>query len=68
MSGLETQEAAFRSQVEDALIQNPEATEYVRELEKHYSEDGEPRSGPELIAELEEFLRTRRPDAENEAE
>lgn len=61
LSGLQAQEVAFRSQVEEALSDNPEASEYVRELEAHYGEEPAPAPGPELIAELEEFLRKRRP-------
>lgn len=65
VENLERQEQAFRTQVDEALVQNPEAGEYVRQLEEHFSEDATPPpSGPELIAELEEFLRNRRPDAE----
>ncbi len=59
---LELQEQAFVTQVNDALAQNPEAQEYVKELETQYVEESPPPSGPELIAELENFLRNRRPD------
>jgi proteasome assembly chaperone (PAC2) family protein len=63
LSGLQAQDLAFRTQVEEALRDNPEATDYVRELETHYREEPTPTPppGPELIAELEEFLRRRRP-------
>ena len=65
-SGLQAQEAAFRTQVEEALRDNPEASEYVHELETHYRDEPTPSPGPELIAELEEFLRNRRPTDEAE--
>jgi hypothetical protein len=60
---LQLQEQAFITQVNDALLQNPEAQEYVKELETQYLEEPAPPAGPELIAELERFLRRRRPDA-----
>lgn len=63
---LELQEQAFISQVNEALEQNPEAQEYVKELETQYVEDSPPPPGPELIAELENFLRKRRPNEGNE--
>lgn len=59
---LELQEQAFITQVDEALAQNPEAQEYVKELETQYVEESPPVPGPELIAELENFLRERRPD------
>jgi proteasome assembly chaperone (PAC2) family protein len=59
---LELQEQAFIAQVNEALKQNPEAQEYVQELETQYVEEAPPPPGPELIAELEKFLRKRRPD------
>jgi proteasome assembly chaperone (PAC2) family protein len=63
LGSLKAQEAAFKTQVEEALAHNAEAMEYVRELEAHFSEEPPPpASGKELIAELEEFLRGRRPE------
>ena len=65
MGSLKAQEAAFKAQVEEALAGNPEAVEYVRELEAHFADDATPpQLGPDLIAELEEFLRRRRPEDE----
>jgi hypothetical protein len=61
---LELQEQAFITQVNEALAQNPEAREYVKELETQYMEESPPPPGPELIAELENFLRKRRPENE----
>lgn len=61
---LEAQEQAFVTQVNDALAQNPEAQEYVKELETQYLDEPAPPAGPELIAELERFLRRRRPDGD----
>lgn len=61
-SVLEAQVSAFRAQVDEALADNEEAREYVRELEQQYNEESGPTAGPALMAELEEFLRARRPE------
>lgn len=65
LSSLESKATAFRSSVEEALKHNPEALEYVRQLE----EQQDPLTGvdetPELIDELEQYLRSRRPPEED---
>jgi proteasome assembly chaperone (PAC2) family protein len=65
-SVLEAQVSAFRAQVDEALVDNEEAREYVQELEQQYVDESGPIAGPTLMAELEEFLRTKRPDSEEE--
>ncbi|HZU14172.1 MAG TPA: PAC2 family protein [Chloroflexota bacterium] len=59
---LELQQGAFQTQVDAALSQNPEAAAYVQELEQAFRDDTPPPAGPDLIADLENFLRLRRPD------
>lgn len=58
---LEVQAEAFGEKVEEALQENPEAQEYVRQLEEQI-EDSVEAPGPELFDELEDFLRTNRGD------
>jgi proteasome assembly chaperone (PAC2) family protein len=71
-ASLQNHARAFAAQVDEALRENPEALEYVRQLEAQYSEEKEvpepaPVDAPTLIQELEAFLRTQRPaeDAES---
>jgi proteasome assembly chaperone (PAC2) family protein len=59
---LERQARAFSRQVDDALKENPEAQEYVHELEEQQTKEAEtPADAPGLIEALEEFLRAKRP-------
>ncbi len=58
---LERDAKAFRSQVDEALLENPEALEYVRTLEEQYNFDPPPTPSEDLLTELEEFLKGRRP-------
>src|SRR5579872_986411 len=58
---LERHARAFGRQVDEALKENPEAQEYVQELEEQHAEEEAPVDAPGLIEALEEFLRTTRP-------
>jgi proteasome assembly chaperone (PAC2) family protein len=60
ISGLERKSQLFRQQVDEALSDNPEAQEYVRQLEERLGEETVTAPAPELIQDLEEFLRRRR--------
>lgn len=62
---LETQAGAFRLQIDDALNENPEAREYVRQLEANFASENPGPTAPELIEELERYLRTRPPPSES---
>jgi proteasome assembly chaperone (PAC2) family protein len=69
-ASLQNHARAFADQVDEALRENPEALEYVRQLEAQYVEEEPepaPVDAPTLIQELEAFLRTQRPaeDAES---
>lgn len=59
LSALELHATAFRKQIDEALEENPEAMEYVRQLEQQMAAE-RPETEPELLEELEEFLRSRR--------
>lgn len=62
LSSLVTQATAFDAQIDEALAENPEALEYVHQLERQYQgETPAPPDAPELIEELEQFLRGKRP-------
>lgn len=62
LEALQTRALAFRAQIDGALEDNPEAREYVEQLEAGYANDEPPpAAGPELIDELERFLRKTRP-------
>lgn len=65
---LESQARSFATQVDEALQENVEAQEYVRQLEEQYDEEEEepPEATPALMEALEEFLRTKRPSDEGE--
>lgn len=65
---LENHAHIFARQVEDALKENPEALEYVRQLEEQYVEEEPPQGGPELFDALEQFLRSNRPTEDAESE
>jgi len=67
LSRLETQARSFASQIDEALAENPEALEYVQQLEQHFAGEAPP-PAPELIEELENFLRTTRPSGDDDAE
>lgn len=68
LESLQEQAEAFSAQINEALQENPEAMEYVRQLEQHFDEESPPGPAPELISELEEFLRRRRPSGDDESE
>jgi proteasome assembly chaperone (PAC2) family protein len=65
---LQSEAATFRSRIDEALAENPEALDYVQQLERHFSEAPPEAAGGELIEELEEFLRRRRPRNDGGAE
>lgn len=67
-SSLENHSRIFTRQVEDALKENPEALEYVHQLEEQYVEEEQPQDGPELFDALEEYLRSNRPTEDAESE
>jgi len=62
LSRLETHARAFAVQVDEALQENPEALEYVRQLEEQQGGEEPPEDAPDLFEALEEFLRTTRPN------
>lgn len=64
VGALESQTSVFRAKLDEALAENPEAAEYVRQLEDHFGE-APPAAGPELMDALEEYLRTRRADGDD---
>lgn len=70
LTPIEEQSRAFAIQVDEALKVNPEALEYVRQLEDQEAEEEEPApvDAPRLIEALEEFLRTSRPSEGSETE
>lgn len=68
LSDLETQAQAFRTQIDEALQENPEALEYVRQLEEQMQDEEPESDAPELIDELEQFLRSRRPGTDDQAD
>lgn len=53
---------AFGHRVDEALVDNEEARDYVRLLEEQHAQGEPPQPAPELLSELEEFLRSRRPE------
>ncbi len=61
LGSLETRAAAFQDQINEALSENPDAMEYVQQLEKHFASEHPSAAAPELIEELEKYLRSRRP-------
>ncbi len=61
LEALQLRASAFRTQIDEALQENPEAREYVEQLEAGYGTEAPPPAGPELIDELERYLRGRRP-------
>jgi hypothetical protein len=64
LGALSREAATFQKRVDEALEENPEAQEYVRDLEQQMGE--EPTTpGPELIEQLEEFLRRQPPNEES---
>ncbi len=64
--GVLSREAAeFQARIDEALEENAEAREYVRDLEQQLGEGAAPIPAPELIEQLEEFLRGRPPDGGN---
>lgn len=66
VTALEAQTSVFRSKLDEALAENPEAADYVRQLEEHVAGDSPPAAGPELMDALEEYLRKRRSNGEND--
>jgi proteasome assembly chaperone (PAC2) family protein len=65
LSGLETRSEQFRTQVDEALESNPEARDYVQQLEQHVEGERRVEPSPHLIEELEEYLRRRRPSTDD---
>jgi proteasome assembly chaperone (PAC2) family protein len=72
LKSLDIQAKRFRSRVDEAIAQSPEATQYVRDLEER---EEEPQmttdrsslpSGPEVVRALEEFLRQQRGDEDDD--
>jgi proteasome assembly chaperone (PAC2) family protein len=61
LHSLEVRAAAFQDQINDALSENPDAMEYVQQLERHFASEHPSAAAPELIEELEKYLRSRRP-------
>jgi proteasome assembly chaperone (PAC2) family protein len=61
---LESRASAFQAQIDEALGENPDAMEYVRQLEKQFASEHPSATAPELIEELEKYLRSRRPPDE----
>jgi hypothetical protein len=51
--------------VDEALESNPEARDYVQQLEQHVEGERRVEPSPQLIEELEEYLRRRRPSSED---
>jgi proteasome assembly chaperone (PAC2) family protein len=69
LSELEEQAKAFGAQIDEALVDNPEALEYVRQLEEQLSTEETPaQDAPELMDELEQFLRSSRPSPDESSE
>jgi type II secretory pathway predicted ATPase ExeA len=68
LTTLQQRASEFRTQVDEALQDNPEAMEYVKQLENHVAGERSPSAGPELIEELEQYLRTRRPSTDESSE
>jgi proteasome assembly chaperone (PAC2) family protein len=69
LSDLEAQAKSFGTQIDEALVDNPEALEYVRQLEEQLDTNETPaEDAPELIDELEQFLRSRRPPNDDSSE
>jgi hypothetical protein len=67
LAALTNQAKAFGTQIDEALAENPEALEYVRQLEQQFGNEPPPAAdAPELIAELENFLRSRRPPTDQQ--
>jgi proteasome assembly chaperone (PAC2) family protein len=64
LAALGREAASFQSRIDEALEDNPEALQYVHDLEAQHEGDTVPSPGPELMEQLEEFLRRRRPDDE----
>jgi proteasome assembly chaperone (PAC2) family protein len=62
LTALAREAAAFQGRIDEALEDNPEARQYVRDLEEQLEGESVPSPGPELMEQLEEFLRRRRPD------
>ncbi len=61
---LESEAKKFRADIDEAVAQNPEALEYVRQLEAQYASDAAKENTPELLSDLEQFLRSRRPKSD----
>ncbi len=67
LTALANQAKAFGTRIDEALAENPEALEYVRQLEQQFGNEPPPAAdAPELIAELENFLRSRRPPTDQQ--
>jgi hypothetical protein len=66
LGGLEKSAREFSAQIDEALLENPEARDYVEQLEQSFTGDVSEIPAPKLIDELEEFLRSRRPPPDEE--
>ncbi|GAC1333617.1 MAG: filament polymerization regulator ParJ [Chloroflexota bacterium] len=64
VANLENEAQVFRTQIDEAVAQNPEAVEYVRQLEEQFVAETPAEDTPDLLNDLEEFLRRRRPPAD----
>jgi proteasome assembly chaperone (PAC2) family protein len=67
VSVLENHARAFNLQVDEALKSDPEALEYVRQLEQQHPPEAPSEDAPGLIEALEEFLRSTRPPEDSGA-
>lgn len=68
LTPLAREAASFQHRIDEALEDNPEALQYVRDLEEQIEGGTVPSPGPELMEQLEEFLRRRRPGDEQAPE
>jgi proteasome assembly chaperone (PAC2) family protein len=65
LESLESQALSFGTQLDEALRDNPEASDYVRRLEEEQEIEEPSEGAPDLMEALEEFLRAKRPPKES---